>query len=113
MHHTRLHREYQTTVATSQASLVQSTSKKLSTAVSVNASFNPVQPTLQMTSQVILEALNGKRLLVRALLDSGASISLVTGRVAQQLQLKINSLKLNIVGAQGINMEIPHLLLHF
>ena len=66
MHHTSLHREYQTTVATTQSSLVQSTSKKLSTAFSVNASFNPVEPTLQMTSQVILEAPDGKRLLVRA-----------------------------------------------
>ena len=43
-----------------QVSLVQSTSKKLSIAVSVNVLFNPVEPTLQMTSQVILEAPDGK-----------------------------------------------------
>jgi len=54
-----------------------------------------------MTSQVILEAPNGNNLRVRALLDTGASISLVTKRVAQQLQLKQDSLKLSIVGAQG------------
>ena len=56
-----------------------------------------------MTSQVILEAPDGKNLLVRALLDTGASISLVTKRIAQQLQLKQETLKLSIVGAQGIH----------
>ena len=56
-----------------------------------------------MTSQVILESPEGKKLLARALLDPGASISLVTKRVVQSLQLKKDSHKLTITGAQGVS----------
>ena len=64
---------------------------------------NLVEPTLQMTSQVILEYPEGKKLLARALLDPGASISLVTKRVVQSLQLKKDSHKLTFTGAQGVS----------
>ena len=37
-----------------------------------------LQPTLQMTSQVLLQSASGKQVMVRALLDPGASISLIT-----------------------------------
>ena len=56
-----------------------------------------------MTSHIILESPEGKKLLVRALLDPGASISLVTKRVVQSLQLKKDSHKLTITGAQGVS----------
>ena len=82
-HHTSLHREIPTVTA-NQSSATTQDSRKASDTVSINASFSLLEPMLQMTSQVILEGPDGKQLLVRALLDSGASISLVTRRVAKQ-----------------------------
>ncbi len=66
-------------------------------------STNLIEPTLQMTSQVILESPGGRKLLARALLDPGASISLVTKRVVQSLQLKKDLHNVTITGAQGIS----------
>ena len=60
-----------------------------------------LEPTLQMTSQVILESPTGKQLMVRALLDPGASMMFVTKRVVQHLQLKKQPQALSITGAQG------------
>ena len=65
---------------------------------------NLVEPTLQMTAQVILESTDGKQFLARALLDPGASISLVGRKVVQQLQLKKHPHKLCITGAQGVTI---------
>ena len=62
-----------------------------------------LQPTLQMTSQVLLQAPSSKQIKVRALLDSGASISLVTNKVVQQLQLRKTPQNILISGAQGSN----------
>ncbi len=56
-----------------------------------------------MTTQVILESADGKQFLAKALLDPGASISLVGRRVVQQLQLKKHPHKLCITGAQGVS----------
>ena len=64
------------------------------------------QPTLQMISQVILEAPSGKQIVARALLDPGASISLITSRAVQQLQLREMPQSLVISGAQGIHNEL-------
>ena len=74
-----------------------------STALNTTSINNFVELTLQMTSQVILESLEGKKLLARALLDPGASMSFVTERVVQSLQLKKDSHKLTITGAQGVS----------
>ena len=58
-------------------------------AVNTVALLSKPEPILLMTSQVIVEeSPTGKQLMARALLDTGASISLVTSRVVQQLQLK-------------------------
>jgi len=45
-------------------------------------------PTLQMTSQVYVESHDERRLKAHALLDTGASLLLITQRLAQQLHLK-------------------------
>ena len=45
--------------------------------VNAAAPLSQIEPTLQMTSQVVLESPDGKQLLTRALLDTGASISVV------------------------------------
>ncbi len=72
--------------------------------ISMNTtSTNPIEPTLPMTSQVILELPGGRTLLVRALLDPVACISLVTKRVVQSLQLKKDWHNVTITGAQGIS----------
>lgn len=59
-------------------------------------------PTLQMTSQVYVESHDGRRLKARALLDSGASISLITQRLAQQLRLKKHHQPITISGVQDM-----------
>ena len=56
-----------------------------------------------MTSRVILQAPSGKQTIARALLDPGASISLITNRTVQKLQLEKNSQNLLISGIQGSN----------
>ena len=58
------------------------------------------QTTLQMISQVILEAPSGKQIVARALLDPGKKIS----RAVQQLQLRKMPQSLVISGAQGIHL---------
>ena len=56
-----------------------------------------------MTSQALLQAPSGKQIKVRALFDPGASISLVTNKVVQQLQLRKTPQNILISGAQGSN----------
>ena len=52
-----------------------------------------VQASLTMTSQVMLAGSAGRKLVVRALLDSGASMSLISAKAANTLQLpKTNAL---------------------
>ena len=64
-----------------------------------------------MTSQVILEAPSGKWIVVRALLDSGAGLSLVSQRVVQQLQLPKTSRELSISGVMGTNAgSVSHMV---
>ena len=104
---TIVHREIPAVIA-NQTSATTQDSRKASDTVSINASFSLLEPTLQMTSQAILEGPDGKQLLVRALLDSGASISLVTRKVAKQLHLKLFSHNLSVVGAQGISTGTSH-----
>ena len=125
-HHTSLHKEPTPTTNPVQSSSIRSTAEQTrystssnadstreSTALTSNTTPHVRESTalnttstanlLQMTSQVILESPEGKKLLARALLDPGASISLVTKRVVQSLQLKKDSHKLTITGAQGVS----------
>ena len=65
----------------------------MSTVHSASATPN-VKPTLQMTSVVILESPEGQQLQARALLDPGASLTFITNRAAQLLQLRMRPEKL-------------------
>ena len=61
-----------------EASVVHSTAEQGNAAtVTAAALVSQIEPTLQMTCQVILESPDGKQVLARALLDPGASISLI------------------------------------
>ena len=56
---------------------------------------------LMMTAQVTLTGPGGQTLLARALIDSGAGMSLVSSRVAQSLKLKLHKADLQFSGVQG------------
>ena len=109
-HHTSLHRDTQSVNATQTPNSPPTVDQSSSTSfvaslspASINPSLSTAEATLQMTSQMVIQAPNGKQLLVMALLETGASISLITRKVTKLLQLKGNSHKFNIVGAQGVD----------
>ena len=56
---------------------------------------------LMMTAQVHITGPGGQRMPARALIDSGAGLSLVSSRVAQLLQLKLRKADLQFSGVQG------------
>ena len=56
---------------------------------------------LMMTAQVHITGPGGCRMPARALIDSGAGLSLVSNRVAQLLQLKLRKADLQFSGVQG------------
>ena len=56
---------------------------------------------LMTTAQLLLVGPNGEELKARALIDSGAGISLVTLRAAQALNLSLNPAKLHLAVIQG------------
>ncbi len=60
-----------------------------------------IQASLSMTSKVVLEAPSGKEVVARALLDSGAGLSLISQRVVQQLELPKTSHPITISGVMG------------
>ena len=97
LHHTILHRDgAPSTHADNPNTLpVAEQPPQMSTVHSASATSN-VKPTLQMTSVVILESPEGQQLQARALLDPGASLTLITNRAAQLLQLRMRPEKLTI-----------------
>lgn len=56
---------------------------------------------LMMTAQVTITGPGGHTLPARALIDSGAGMSLVSSRVAQSLKLKLHKANLQFSGVQG------------
>ena len=74
-----------------------------STSPSVNSisSSQQVPGALLTTAEVLLLGPNGEELKARALIDSGAGISLVTNRVAQLLSLPLEPARLQLTVAQG------------
>ena len=76
-HHTTLHKimpsNAKNAVSTSPPDAHQQDDATVNTVEPQSA----LQPTLQMTSQVLLQSASGKQVMVRALLDPGASISLI------------------------------------
>ena len=90
-HHTLLHREAET----------KPEEKKESTSTSYAASSRRGEEVLLMTCQVNVMAPDGSITQARALLDCAASTSLITERLAQQLQLKRRSANFTINGVAG------------
>ena len=73
------------------------------TTPSVNSlsSSQQVPDALLTTAELLLIGPNGEELKARALIDSGAGISLVTNRVAQLLNLPLEPARLQLTVAQG------------
>ena len=111
-HHTSLHKD--TVPAPQEASAAYATAEHTTGSATVNiASAPPVfEPTLIMTAQVIIESPDGRQLAARALLDLVASLSLVTQRVVQYLQLKKNPHQVILVHRER-PLETAHVLFHF
>ena len=65
------------------------------------AASRQVPDALMTTAQLLILGPNGEELQARALIDSGAGISLVTQRVAQLLNLPLEPAKLRLTVAQG------------
>ena len=62
---------------------------------------SPMQDGLMSTAQILLHGPNGKTLQARALIDSGAGISLVTKKVVQLLNLPLETINVQLTVAQG------------
>ena len=99
--HTSFHREVGTN-SPAEVSAVHPVAEQPTEPATVNA-ISPItkfEPSLQMTSQVVIESPEGKQLLAPSLLDPG--ISLITRRVVEQLQLHKRPHQLSIRGDQGV-----------
>ena len=101
-HHTCLHKEQMLSnsgdSSTSQPQLEQTSPVTPMNTASTSA---PDIPTLLTTVQVLLEWPTGQRVQTRALLDTGAAISLVSRRITQQLNLKRHPYSISFSGVQG------------
>ena len=78
-------------------------------ATNQNISSNPTQSlpsSLMMTSQVLVKGPGGRQMVAQAFLDSGASISLVSNRVAQTLQLPKTMTQVSFSGAQATPLPL-------
>ena len=74
------------------------------------SSSQQVPDALLTTAEVLLLGPNGEELKARALIDSGAGISLVTNRVAQLLNLPLEPARLQLTVAQGkVTKPLKHL----
>ena len=100
--HTSLHRDNDNN-STPEVTVVQQYTDPSAQSTVVNAVVPTVnaESTFQMTSLVILEAARGQQIRERALVDSGASISMITSRVVQQLHLSKLPNTFSNTGAQG------------
>ena len=104
-HHTLVHRDQP--AATPVANNGTSPPVNAVSAANHSASESAAQlpSTLMMTSQVVVKGPGGKQVTARALLDSGSSLSLVSNRVAQMLQLPKTMTKVSFSGAQATPLQ--------
>ena len=107
-HHTTLHQDNLTSsdshsTSESKGSLALTESTASVSAVSTNSSepdkSTLPHPTLVMTGQVLVESASGQR--AHALLDTGATLSLITSKLAHQLQLPKEPCSLTLTGVTG------------
>ena len=115
-HHILVHREHDTpavvkVVAAGNAPVLTEVVPPVVNVVAINAnaSSSSVPHTfpssLMMTVQVLVKGLGGRQSMARALLDSGASMSLVSNRVAQTLHLSNVSTNVSFSGAQATPLQ--------
>ena len=70
--------------------------------VNYSASMSSELPdALMTTAQLLLTGPNGQTMKARALIDSGAGLSLISKRVTQQLDLPLESINLQLTAVQG------------
>ena len=92
-HHTSIHQQAATTVVNHSS-----------------PNCHQVPDALMTTAQLLLIGPNGEEMKARALIDSGAGISMVTQRAAQLLNLPLEPAKLRLTVAQGeITKPLKHL----
>ena len=108
-HHTMVHRDVPTSTAPPSAA-----NNAVSTAVThaVSTAAPPsLQSSLTITSQVLLEGPSGRKLVCRALLDSGSTISLILTKAANSLQLAKTQTHITFSGIQDSNSAPSHALI--
>ena len=123
-HHTTLHQDNLTSRDSHGASenkgslqaLTESTASvsAVSTNSSESAKSTLPHPTLVMTGQVFVESASGQHAHARALLDSGATLLLITSKLAHQLQLPKELCSLSLTGVTGTtNGTTSHMVSFF
>ena len=70
----------------------------------INHSLSP-SDNLMMTSKVIGKGPGGRQVVARSLLDSGASLTLVSNKIAQSAQLKLEPMIVDLMGTQGVPLK--------
>ncbi len=75
--------------------------------VSSNISTGALSDTLLMTCQVLMKALDGSKVKVRALIDSASSSSFVSERLVQNLCIPWSHHKITISGVAGLSSTSP------
>lgn len=116
-HHTLVHRDRSSApvtgeVASSNATPITSAISPMVNVVACDASsVSTNEPTalpscLMMTTQVLVKGPGGRKTVARALLDSGASMSLISNRVAHSLNLPRQATTVNFTGAQATPLQV-------
>ena len=71
-------------------------------------SASPIPSFLTMTSQVLVKGPGGRQMVARALLDTGATMSMVSSRVARTLQLPHQGPRVTITGLKDMTDNDSH-----
>ena len=116
-HHTLVHREHSSlsvvnVVAASNTAPPTEVTLPVVNVVAANTSSpSSIAPTalpssLMMTSQVLVKGPGGRQTMARTLLDSGATMSLISNRVAHSLQLPRQATTVSFSGAQATPLQV-------
>ena len=116
-HHTLIHRENSNAPVTVNVAAATNVPAPIATtqlivnvaSVTTNAVTNDIPKslpnTLMITSNVSVQGPNGKSIVTRALLDSGASMSMLSNKVAHTLQLPRQATNISFSGAQDTPLQ--------
>ena len=106
-HHTTVHRDQ---ASSSIPGVSQPAAEQVTANIAANISNPSVPHSMMMTSQVVLEGPKGNRLVARALLDYSASMSLVSSRAVQCLQLPKTNTHISSSGVQDTTAKATNSL---